>query len=186
MKKLAFPLILIALAGTLTAVFVLGNKGAKPKDVSKERIGTKHAEMPGKNHVPDTTQITYSTSPPTSGDHFAAPEEAGIKEGEIADGKAVHNLEHGYIWITYRPCNDQVKDNCLNEQQIKDLKKASRDLPGDPSFNSQKFILSPRSKNSKAITLAAWTYSLDMNSVDPGTIRKFYDGNVNQGPELVP
>lgn len=185
MKKFAFPLVLIAVAAGLAGLFILGNRGSKPPQET-ERMGTKHAEMPSRTHVPDGTEIKYSTNPPTSGDHYAAPETGGIKESEIQDGKAVHNLEHGYIWITYRPCTDQVKDSCLSEDQIKDLKRVARELPGDPSFNSQKFVLSPRSKNTKTITLVSWTYSLDLDKVDGETIRKFYESNVNQAPELVP
>jgi hypothetical protein len=184
-KKFGFPLILVVIAAALAGLFVLGNKDKKAEP-AKPRLGTKHEEMPSRNHVADGTAIKYSGNPPTSGDHFAQPEEAGIKEGEIPDGKAVHNLEHGYIWITYRPCNDQIKDNCLSESQIKDLKRAASDLPGDPSFNKQKFILSPRSANPKVITLVAWNYSYDLEAVDANVIKEFYDTNVNQGSELVP
>lgn len=185
MKKFAFPLVLIVVAAGLTGLFLLGNKGSKTEQ-PKQRLGTKHAEMPSRTHVADGTEVKYSTNPPTSGDHYAAPDTAGIKESEIPDGKAVHNLEHGYIWITYRPCTDQVKTGCLSDDQVKDLKRAARELPGDPSFNSQKFILSPRSKNTKPITLVAWTYTLDLDKVDASIIRQFYESNVNQAPELVP
>lgn len=187
MKKIAFPLALALLAGGLIGLFLLGSKN-KPttNEQQAEKIGQDVPVMPDSSHVADGTKITYSTNPPTSGQHYAAPAEAGIKEGEIADEQAVHNLEHGYIWITYRPCGDQIKDNCLDENQIKELKRAAQDLPPDPVNNVQKYILSPRSRNERKITLVAWGALHHVDQVDAGQIRQFYDGRVNKGPEILP
>ena len=58
----------------------------------------------------DDREVDYGTSPPTSGDHYGNPSEAG--SGALADGayletppitRAVHALEHGRVEIQYSP-----------------------------------------------------------------------------------
>ena len=64
----------------------------------------------GSNHFTNEDDGTYKTNPPTSGDHFAAPDEAGT--GATADGayltkppesRLVHAMEHGRVEIRYDP-----------------------------------------------------------------------------------
>lgn len=54
-------------------------------------------------HVEDGTDITYETTPPTSGDHYATPADAGFYDTAIPEEQAVHNLEHGQVVIWYSP-----------------------------------------------------------------------------------
>lgn len=47
--------------------------------------------------------LTYSQTPPVGGVHSAAWQNCGIYDQPIANENAVHSLEHGAVWITYRP-----------------------------------------------------------------------------------
>jgi Protein of unknown function (DUF3105) len=62
-----------------------------------------------RNHV--ETPVTYPETPPVGGNHSAVWQNCGIYTSPVANEHAVHSLEHGAIWITYRPdlAADQVK-----------------------------------------------------------------------------
>jgi hypothetical protein len=65
--------------------------------------------MPSVNHITDPgIRVQYSTSPPTSGDHWFVPAACGIYKHEIPDEHVVHNMEHGHVIISYNlPASDQ-------------------------------------------------------------------------------
>ena len=52
-------------------------------------------------HVPGP--VRYSVTPPVGGDHNAEWMNCGIYDQPVPAERAVHNLEHGAIWITYQP-----------------------------------------------------------------------------------
>lgn len=55
----------------------------------------------GHSHVPGP--VTYSVVPPVGGDHNATWLNCGIYGKPVPNEYAVHNLEHGAVWITYQP-----------------------------------------------------------------------------------
>src|SRR3989344_4041615 len=75
------------------------SNGVRPGEeisiVSREHINV------GDPHEP------YNSNPPTSGPH-AAPAEWGISSVEIPDENAIHNLEHGGIWISYKNLDEEA------------------------------------------------------------------------------
>jgi hypothetical protein len=58
-------------------------------------------EVEGQEHVEDGTDVQYATSPPTSGNHYATPADAGFSDTEIVPEQLVHNMEHGQIIVWY-------------------------------------------------------------------------------------
>lgn len=46
---------------------------------------------------------TYDQTPPAGGVHSAVWQNCGIYDQPIRNENAVHSLEHGAVWITYRP-----------------------------------------------------------------------------------
>jgi hypothetical protein len=86
----------------------------------------------------------------------------------------VHNLEHGEIWISYRP---GIPESAINE--LKSIVQSS-----------YKTVLTPRSKNDMDIAVAAWgrldKFNLDGALLDRQRIEDFISRYRNKGPELVP
>ncbi|MCH8225675.1 MAG: DUF3105 domain-containing protein [Chloroflexi bacterium] len=63
--------------------------------------GEAMAIMPGVNHVAEGRTVDYSTTPPTSGEHWGRWADCGFYEGGLPDELIVHNLEHGNIVVSY-------------------------------------------------------------------------------------
>ncbi len=55
----------------------------------------------GHTHVPGP--VRYSVIPPVGGAHNATWMNCGIYDKPVPSEHAVHNLEHGAVWITYQP-----------------------------------------------------------------------------------
>ena len=55
----------------------------------------------GHTHV--TGPVRYSVTPPVGGDHNATWLNCGVYDKPVPNENAVHNLEHGAVWITYQP-----------------------------------------------------------------------------------
>jgi hypothetical protein len=54
-----------------------------------------------RNHVTGT--VTYPQTPPVGGDHDPTWLNCGIYTAPVRNENAVHDLEHGAVWITYQP-----------------------------------------------------------------------------------
>lgn len=63
----------------------------------------------GRGHVPGG--VAYPQVPPVGGDHAPAWQNCGFYAEPVPTERAVHSLEHGAVWITYRPDlpGDQIR-----------------------------------------------------------------------------
>jgi len=168
----------IALPITVVIALVIGyiflTKKSPEKIEFEQKVATislegKVQEFPieGRTHVSLRTPVTYKTNPPTSGDHFAKAESWGVNNQEIEDKAAVHGLEHGGIWISYKD---------LDEESIKILGEIGRE-------NSGSVIVSPRSGNDAKVSVASWGRLMKLDAVDKALVQKYIDTYKNQGPE---
>ena len=83
-------------------------------------------------HVPVGEAVDYSSYPPTSGDHWPPGEQAscGFYEDGLEDERAVHNLEHGNIVVSY---------NLSNERDIAALRSALNTFAWDEDWGVIRF-----------------------------------------------
>ena len=103
--------------------------------------------------------LTYVTNPPVGGAHNAAWQNCmgDVYAEPIANEHAVHSLEHGAVWVTYK--------QGLGADQVAKLqeKVQGRDY----------MFMSPIANLDKNISLQAWGYQLKLDNADDKRIDQF-------------
>jgi hypothetical protein len=84
----------------------------------------------------------------------------------VRDENAVHSLEHGAVWITYRPD--------LPQNQVDQL----RDLAQNQTY----VLVSPRADLPSPVVASAWGKQLRLQSADDPDLERFI-GAFRQGPQ---
>lgn len=142
-------------------------------------IGIKHPDQ-GQQHVTQgQPHEAYNSDLPSSGPHYAdasSPIDWGIYIQPVKEEVFLHNEEHGGVVVTYNP-------SLLPNDQIKKLQKLFAPPYDTKDFKPAKFILAPRSTNSKAIELASWNWTYNLDSYDAALIAKFYTQHAGKAPE---
>jgi hypothetical protein len=101
--------------------------------------------------------ITYEQIPPVGGEHNPVWQNAGFYERQVPQETAVHTLEHGAVWITYRAD--------LPEDQKEELRRI---------VESQDCLLaSPYPSLSTPVVASAWGKQLRLKSVDDPKLQEF-------------
>jgi putative peptide zinc metalloprotease protein len=117
--------------------------------------GVEGFEVTSRNHV--TTPVSYPQSPPVGGDHSPIWQNCGFYDAPIANENGVHSLEHGAIWITYRPD--------LPQHQVEALRKLA---------NSERHVLvSPYPDLTAPLMASAWTRRASLSSPDDPRLDDF-------------
>ena len=134
-----------------------------------------HEIMPTRSHVAEGVPVTYSSIPPTSGDHWAKWSRCGFFPLRIPDERLVHNLEHGNIVVSF---------NLKTSQEVGRLREALEDigLSADWGVSRSYDQLPPGT-----VALTAWGVSDTMPGIIPERIRSFFETFAGeQGPERIP
>jgi hypothetical protein len=100
--------------------------------------------------------IDYERHPPTNGDHDPLWQNCGFYEEPVEDRHAVHSMDHGVVWITYRPD--------LPERQIKSLR---------PYGQENYVILSPYPGQDAPVIATSWRVQLELKGADDPRLRRF-------------
>lgn len=152
------------LAATVAALLVASCGG---NDKTTEPAGSAPVStiaITSRNHVDQ--DVDYPQSPPIGGDHNPVWQNCGVYSDPVLDELAVHSLEHGAVWITYRP----------------DL------APGDVErlemlTNGQTHILlSPYPDLTSPIVASAWGAQQRFETADDAGIGTFIEA-FQQGPQ---
>lgn len=107
-------------------------------------------------HVAPGEEVDYPQSPPVGGDHAPYWLECGAYDEPVPEANAVHDLEHGTVWLTYRP--DDV--DAAGIQRIADL------LPANG-------ILSPYDDQEAPVVITVWGRQLALTGPDDPRIALF-------------
>lgn len=165
--------IAILVLGLGIVLFVQDAKNAKftvkdqPKDLPP--VGEEIKLIPGSHIPPGKAHDPYNSNPPTSGPHYEQPANWGVYSTPLVDEQAVHNLEHGGIWISYKDIDDQTKT------QLETIANA----------NGRSVIMSPRQENDAKISLASWGRLEKLDGYDESKILEFIRSNKNKSPEPI-
>ncbi|MDT7570966.1 MAG: hypothetical protein QOE05_1140 [Actinomycetota bacterium] len=172
MKK-PFPWGTVLTAGVLgllllgILVYAVLNQGSgflNPLDTADKKVPGVLKYKETRSHVDRT--VKYPQNPPAGGDHNAQPQTCAVYTAAIANEHAVHSLEHGAVWVTYRPD--------LPAAQVATLKSK---VEG----NAYR-MLSPYPGLKSAVSLQAWGRQIFVDKASDPKVDKFLDA-YTQGPQ---
>jgi len=113
-------------------------------------------------------RIEYKESPPMGGPHNVVWQNCGIYDEPVHNEHAVHSLEHGAVWITYRPG--------LPANQVQMLKDVAAD-----DF----MLLSPYPGLPAPVVASAWNHQIKLDGAADPRLRAFIDEYKNN-PQTTP
>jgi putative peptide zinc metalloprotease protein len=117
--------------------------------------GTQTFSVSGRAHVEGPVQ--YAQSPPVGGDHAPIWQNCGFYSQPVAAENAVHSLEHGAVWITYRS----------------DLPPSGRETLRRLARSQIHVLVSPYPNLSAPVVASAWGHQLRLDSPDDPRLAQF-------------
>lgn len=134
--------------------------------------GTPNAASLAHDHV--TGPVTYAVTPPVGGPHNPIWMNAGVYTKPVPSERAVHNLEHGAVWITYKP-NLPASD--VSKLVAFFNKQSMISEPSDSGRSNRFMDLSPWADNSlpSPIVISSWGYQLQVTSPTDPRLQQFVD-----------
>lgn len=115
-----------------------------------------------------TEDVTYPQDPPAGGAHAPIWLECGVYDEPVREENAVHDLEHGSVWITHSP--DLGAD---------DVEKLAAQLPDNG-------IMSPREDLPSPVVVTVWGAQLRLDGAYDERLALFLEeyGDGHTAPEL--
>ncbi len=130
------------------------DRAQPPPENPPEGLRTYPATTNGNYEPP----IYYEQDPPTNGDHAPYWQRCGFYSTPIENEAAVHSLDHGAVWITYRPD--------LPVDQVNVLRRLARE---------EYVLVSPYPGLYAPVVATAWRNQLELMGADDPHLRQFVD-----------
>ncbi len=117
-----------------------------------------------RDHVQD--KLPPTTLPPTGGKHAGVWQNCGVYSAPIPTENALHSMEHGAVWITYRPdlATDQVS-------------RLAADAKGKSHV-----LVSPYPELAAPVVASAWGKQVELSGADDRRLTQFIKDFQN-GPQ---
>ncbi|MET4901725.1 DUF3105 domain-containing protein [Paenarthrobacter sp. CC6] len=150
--------LLLAAITTAVAVVVTGavqEKNAAAEAAKKPIDGVQIYSGLSRNHV--QTPVSYPQEPGVGGDHAAVWANCGVYTQPVSEERAVHSLEHGAVWLSYKPDLPAAEVN-----QLTALAKANPYI-----------LLSPDANQNEPVTATAWGAQLAVQDAEDSRIPTF-------------
>ena len=112
-------------------------------------------------------EVNYDREPPTNGKHSPIWQNCGFYSEPVDSSPAVHSMDHGVVWITYRPD--------LPADQIEQLR---------PYGDEEYVIVSSYPDLPAPVVATAWRNQLYLEGANDPRLREFVNGFKNS--ELAP
>ncbi len=165
-------LLVIASFGLTTIPFRGGARtGTGSSDQYVDGVGEQHP-ITTRNHISDSQTARYTTTPPTSGDHWAVWANCGFYPEGLPDERITHNLEHSGIVVSY---------NLATQEEVAQLQKVLDSIDLNPIWGVTRFYdkIEPGT-----VAVAAWGVLDTMEGIDRDRIKKFFETYAGRlGPE---
>lgn len=162
--KVVFIILTVVVVGFFAGAIVLKKSEAPRPGTAQDNLGGGH--VASKQYGAD--------QPPTSGDHSSTVP-WGVNKEVVLDANVLHNLEHGGVYISYRP--DLPKDQVAKIENLFSV-PSSRD-----TFNPAKAVVAPRLENKAPIVISSWNRSKELTTFDESILYDYYVRNLNHSPE---
>ena len=146
----------LAIAGAVT-ISIVREQASKPSLSAVQSYTVKQG------HV--TTAVTYAQTPPAGGEHAPVWLNCGTYPKPVPNENAVHAMEHGAVWVTYRPD--------LPAAQVQQLRQAIPDTYA---------VLSPYPGLPAPVVASAWGKQLALTGPDDPRLDAFVRA-YRQGPQ---
>lgn len=132
--------------------------------------GVEHIAATDREHL--TGAINYPQSPPIGGPHNPVWQNCGVYDQPVPNEWGVHSMEHGAVWITYRPD--------LPAEQVQALRAVAR--------GKEYVLLSPWAGESplpSPVVASAWGLQLKLDTAGDPRLAEFVRryANGTQTPE---
>ena len=124
--------------------------------------------------------VDHNTDPPTSGQHYDNPSEAGFYDVAPADEFMVHSLEHGYI-VVYFNCTDLSETAC--EALQTEIDDAMDRAGNSRNTGTPKLIAAPRPSMDNLVTFTSWGRLYRTDAFDAEELLTYVDLYRDKAPE---
>jgi hypothetical protein len=131
-------------------------------------------------HREQCTELSYSTNPPSGGDHYLVWAAFQNYDTPVPPGFLVHSLEHGAVVFWYN-----CPEGCADE--VAEVEAFIAALPEDPlcdSFTSaRRAVLVPYAELGSRWAASAWGFALTADCFDADEFGDFYAEHTGRAPE---
>jgi hypothetical protein len=134
------------------------------RDENREPEGVVAYNYAGGNHSSDP--VDYDESPPVGGTHNPVWQSCGYYDGVIPNENAVHSLEHGAVWVTYRP----------------DISESDKEKLEDWAHDRPYLLVSEYDDQESPFVFTAWNNQLPLDSLSSKQATQFMNYFI-QGPQ---
>lgn len=164
LTKIGAALVAVILVGGLSYAGYAYNRD---KQLNKIPSGVQTFNYTGGQHTRTPEEpVEYTETPPVGGTHDSTWQNCGYYSQAIYNWHGVHSLEHGAVWITYRPD--------LPQDQVDDLKKIAE----EKSY----ILVSPYPDLPAPVVASAWNNQLQLDSAIDSRLDQFVR-YFRQGPQ---
>ncbi len=151
--------VIIAIVVVIAAVVLINRRDTTPTIAGVESFS-------GLDRTHTSAPVTYPQMPPVGGSHNPVWQNCGYYSAPIANENGVHSLEHGAVWITYRPD--------LSADQIAALRKLA--------VGQTYVLVTPYPGLPAPVVASAWGKQLKVDSPDDPRLNQFLQA-YRQGPQ---
>ncbi|CAM3598457.1 DUF3105 domain-containing protein [Nocardioides zeicaulis] len=164
---LSTVLAMLVMAGALVAPLVdKALHGEEEAQRARDLRAVQTWDITSREHTPG--DVAYPQDPPAGGPHAPVWLACGVYEEPVREENAVHDLEHGSVWITYDP-----------DLAIDDVERLAEALPDNG-------IMSPREYLPAPVVVTVWGAQLRLDGADDPRLALFITeyGDGHTAPEI--
>lgn len=169
-RGVPWPLVIAAAIVVVLAFFVVRSLeiGAPGERIAAAGVG---------QHVPEGQPVTYNSVLPVGGPHWPSPAAWGNSTVPVPDERAVHDLEHGGVVVSY---------NNIPSTDLAKLQGLLLSYPRD-NFGEVKLLIRPYDRIPQGtFVLTAWGWKESFTAYDDAGVRAFLDAHLGRCCESVP